>query len=30
MARAGVAPEVICDRLLTDLSVKSPLRYSVR
>ncbi|WP_433577752.1 hypothetical protein [Nocardia brasiliensis] len=30
MARAGVAPVVICDRLLADLSVSSPLRYSVR
>lgn len=30
MARAGVSPVVICDRLLADLSVSSPLRYSVR
>ncbi|MFD6156007.1 hypothetical protein ACFWF7_07205 [Nocardia sp. NPDC060256] len=30
MARAGVEPVVICDRLLADLSVSSPLRYSVR
>ncbi|GAA5098366.1 hypothetical protein [Nocardia iowensis] len=30
MARAGVAPVVICDRLLADLSMSSPLRYSVR
>jgi hypothetical protein len=30
MARAGVAPEVICERLLADLSVSSPLRYSQR
>lgn len=30
MARAGIAPVVICDRLLADLSVSSPLRYSVR
>ncbi|MBB5913254.1 hypothetical protein BJY24_002121 [Nocardia transvalensis] len=30
MARAGVSPVVICDRLLADLSVSSPLRYSFR
>jgi hypothetical protein len=30
MARAGVSPVVICDRLLADLSVSSPLRYSER
>ncbi|MFI6167468.1 hypothetical protein ACIBCN_11830 [Nocardia sp. NPDC051052] len=30
MARAGIAPVVICDRLLADLSVSSPLRHSVR
>ncbi|MFI6997339.1 hypothetical protein [Nocardia sp. NPDC050175] len=30
MARAGIEPVVICDRLLADLSVSSPLRYSVR
>ncbi|MGV9412736.1 hypothetical protein ACWDOP_22740 [Nocardia sp. NPDC003693] len=30
LARAGVSPVVICDRLLADLSVSSPLRYSVR
>ncbi|MEC3913665.1 hypothetical protein VMT65_20340 [Nocardia sp. CDC153] len=30
MARAGISPVVICDRLLADLSVSSPLRYSVR
>ncbi|MBF6134172.1 hypothetical protein IU501_14345 [Nocardia otitidiscaviarum] len=30
MARAGISPIVICDRLLADLSVASPLRYSVR
>ncbi len=30
MARAGVSPVVICDRLLADLSVSSPLRYSHR
>lgn len=30
LARAGVAPVAICDRLLADLSVCSPLRYSVR
>lgn len=30
MARAGVSPVVICDRLLADLSVSSPLRYSMR
>jgi hypothetical protein len=30
MARAGVSPVTICDRLLADLSVSSPLRYSVR
>ncbi|MFF3227798.1 hypothetical protein ACFYV7_33730 [Nocardia suismassiliense] len=30
LARAGIAPVVICDRLLADLSVSSPLRYSVR
>ncbi|WP_067681302.1 hypothetical protein [Nocardia miyunensis] len=30
MARAGVSPVAICDRLLADLSVSSPLRYSVR
>ncbi len=30
MARAGISPIVICDRLLADLSVSSPLRYSVR
>ncbi|WP_067718947.1 hypothetical protein [Nocardia yamanashiensis] len=30
MARAGVSPIIICDRLLADLSVSSPLRYSVR
>ncbi|QIS17408.1 hypothetical protein [Nocardia terpenica] len=30
MARAGVSPVVICDRLLADLSVSSPLRYSIR
>ncbi|MBF6173105.1 hypothetical protein [Nocardia blacklockiae] len=30
MARAGVSPVVICDRLLADLSVSSPLRFSIR
>ncbi|WP_433728570.1 hypothetical protein ACQP0C_39325 [Nocardia sp. CA-129566] len=30
MARAGISPVVICDRLLADLSVSSPLRYSMR
>ncbi|MGW4353459.1 hypothetical protein ACWELJ_15385 [Nocardia sp. NPDC004582] len=30
MARAGISPVIICDRLLADLSVSSPLRYSVR
>ncbi|MGQ4600078.1 hypothetical protein [Nocardia sp. R6R-6] len=30
MARAGVSPVEICDRLLADLSVSSPLRYSAR
>lgn len=30
MARAGISPIIICDRLLADLSVSSPLRYSVR
>ncbi|WP_245550757.1 hypothetical protein [Nocardia paucivorans] len=30
MMRAGVSPLVICDRLLADLSVASPLRYSRR
>ncbi|WP_019931572.1 hypothetical protein [Nocardia sp. BMG111209] len=30
MARAGVSPVVICDRLLADLSVASPLRFSLR
>ncbi|MFC9892795.1 hypothetical protein ACFVMC_03795 [Nocardia sp. NPDC127579] len=30
LARAGIAPMVICDRLLADLSVSSPLRYSYR
>ncbi len=30
MARAGVSPVIICDRLLADLSVSSPLRYSAR
>ncbi|WP_216899393.1 hypothetical protein [Nocardia alni] len=30
MARAGISPVAICDRLLTDLSVSSPLRYSIR
>lgn len=30
MQRAGVTPVEICDRLLTDLSMSSPLRYSVR
>lgn len=30
LARAGLSPLVICDRLLADLSVSSPLRYSVR
>ncbi|RDI47220.1 hypothetical protein [Nocardia mexicana] len=30
MARAGVSPVIICDRLLADLSVSSPLRYSFR
>ncbi|QIS08465.1 hypothetical protein [Nocardia arthritidis] len=30
LARAGMSPLVICDRLLADLSVSSPLRYSVR
>ncbi|MFR9750702.1 hypothetical protein ACL02S_06655 [Nocardia sp. 004] len=30
MTRAGVSPVVICDRLLADLSVSSPLRYSER
>ncbi|MBH0781491.1 hypothetical protein [Nocardia bovistercoris] len=30
MSRAGVSPVVICDRLLADLSVSSPLRYSAR
>ncbi|NKY84254.1 hypothetical protein [Nocardia veterana] len=30
MKRAGVSPLEICDRLLADLSMSSPLRYSVR
>ncbi len=30
LARAGIPPVVICDRLLADLSVSSPLRYSLR
>ncbi|WP_227984658.1 hypothetical protein [Nocardia spumae] len=30
MKRAGVPPQEICDRLLADLSVSSPLRYSIR
>ncbi|RMI28274.1 hypothetical protein [Nocardia stercoris] len=30
LMRAGVPPVVICDRLLADLSVSSPLRYSYR
>ncbi|MGV9678921.1 hypothetical protein ACWDSJ_26880 [Nocardia sp. NPDC003482] len=30
LARAGVSPVVICDRLLADLSMSSPLRYSLR
>ncbi|WP_024800846.1 hypothetical protein [Nocardia sp. BMG51109] len=30
MARAGVSPVDICDRLLADLSVSSPLRFSMR
>ncbi|MGV9819332.1 hypothetical protein [Nocardia xishanensis] len=30
MARAGISPVVICDRLLADLSVSSPIRYSLR
>lgn len=30
MARAGVSPVIICDRLLADLSMSSPLRYSLR
>ncbi|WP_345493646.1 hypothetical protein [Nocardia callitridis] len=30
MARAGISPVAICDRLLTDLSIASPLRYSLR
>ncbi|MEV4129503.1 hypothetical protein [Nocardia sp. NPDC049707] len=30
MARAGISPVVICDRLLADLSVSSPLRFSMR
>ncbi|MEV6274265.1 hypothetical protein [Nocardia sp. NPDC051832] len=30
LARAGISPVVICDRLLADLSVSSPLRYSFR
>lgn len=30
MARAGISPVVICDRLLADLSMSSPLRYSSR
>ncbi|MCX4093467.1 hypothetical protein [Nocardia sp. alder85J] len=30
MARAGISPVVICDRLLADLSVASPLRFSLR
>ncbi|MEU0543733.1 hypothetical protein [Nocardia sp. NPDC005978] len=30
LSRAGISPVVICDRLLADLSVSSPLRYSVR
>ncbi|WP_067531349.1 hypothetical protein [Nocardia crassostreae] len=30
MARAGISPVVICDRLLADLSMSSPLRYSIR
>jgi hypothetical protein len=30
MVRAGISPVVICDRLLADLSMSSPLRYSVR
>lgn len=30
MARAGISPVIICDRLLADLSVSSPLRFSMR
>ncbi|MFI9505941.1 hypothetical protein [Nocardia sp. NPDC052566] len=30
LARAGLSPLVICDRLLADLSMSSPLRYSMR
>ncbi|WP_256668088.1 hypothetical protein [Nocardia cyriacigeorgica] len=30
MMRAGISPIVICDRLLADLSMSSPLRYSAR
>ncbi|AHH15329.1 hypothetical protein NONO_c05160 [Nocardia nova SH22a] len=30
MKRAGIPPLEICDRLLTDLSMSSPLRYSIR
>ncbi|RJO71276.1 hypothetical protein D5S18_25555 [Nocardia panacis] len=30
LARAGLSPLVICDRLLADLSMSSPLRHSMR
>ncbi|MET7768064.1 hypothetical protein [Nocardia sp. NPDC005366] len=30
MVRAGISPVLICDRLLADLSMSSPLRYSSR
>ncbi len=30
MKRAGIPPLEICDRLLVDLSMSSPLRYSIR
>lgn len=30
MKRAGIPPPEICDRLLIDLSMSSPLRYSIR
>ncbi|WP_036497603.1 MULTISPECIES: hypothetical protein [Nocardia] len=30
MKRAGIPPPEICDRLLADLSMSSPLRYSIR
>lgn len=30
MARAGESPVAICDRLLADLSMSSPLRFSIR